>query len=131
MSLTIPVAVFLASIHRNPSTLEISAAILAFAALWFTFMWAGPWFSARTQFRGSPSAQSPITIEASDVGLALHSAYADSKVSWSAYVAWAEGKSVFVILPQPRIYIPIPKRAFHDEQLAEFRETLRRNIVTK
>ncbi len=69
-----------------------------------------------------------MTIEASDAGLAVHSAYGESKVSWSAYMAWAEVKSVFVILPQPRIYVPIPERAFTAEQLNEFRELLRRNI---
>jgi hypothetical protein len=131
MGLTIPVAVLLAYTGRDSGTLRISAGLLAFAALWFTYMLAGPWFSARQQFRGSPSAQSPITIEASDDGLAVHSAHGDSKVAWSAYMAWTEAKSVFVILPQPRIYVPIPKRAFTDEQLGEFREILRRNVGKK
>ncbi len=69
-----------------------------------------------------------MTMEASDTGLTVHTAHADSKASWSAYVAWAETKSVFVILPQPRIYVPIPKRAFTPEQLVEFRELLGRHI---
>jgi hypothetical protein len=94
MSLTIPVAVLLADTRPDPQTLKISAAIFALAALCFTYKWAAPRFSARRQFRANLSAQSPITIEASDAGLALHSAYAESKVSWSAYVAWAEAKSV-------------------------------------
>jgi len=128
MSLTIPVGVLLAFVRSDPQTIKISAAILGFAALWFTYMSGAPRFSGRRQFRGSPSAQSPMTIEASDAGLAVHSAYGESKVSWSAYIAWAEAKSLFVILPQPRIYVPIPKRAFTEEQLNEFRELLRRNI---
>jgi len=72
-----------------------------------------------------------MTIEPSDAGLHIQSAHADSKVAWSAYVAWGENKTVFVILPQPRIYVPIPKRAFSAEQLSEFREILRRNILPK
>ena len=59
-------------------------------------------------------------MEGSDASLVLHSAHIDSRVSWSTFVAWVEGTSVFVILPQPRIYFPIPKRALNDEQLAEF-----------
>jgi hypothetical protein len=128
VGLTVPVAVFVLFVHPDSQSLKISGALLAFAALWFTFMLAGPKFSAHRQFRGSPTAQSPITMETSDAGVAIHSAYGDSKVSWSAYVAWAEAKSVFVILPQPRIYVPIPKRAFTPEQMNEFREILRRNI---
>jgi len=128
MSLAIPVGVLLALVRPDPQPIKISAEILGFAALWFTYMWAAPRLSGRRQFPGSPSAQSPMTIEASDAGLAVHSTHGESKVSWSAYMAWAEAKSVFVILPQPRIYVPIPKRAFTDEQLNEFRELLRRTI---
>jgi len=75
-------------------------------------------------------AQSPITVDIAESGLRFHSAHADSNVAWSAYVGWAESKSVFVIMPQPRIYVTIPKRAFEDEQVGEFRETLRCNIVS-
>jgi hypothetical protein len=36
-----------------------------------------------------------------------------------------------VILPQARIYMTIPKRAFSEEQVGEFRDMLRRNINRK
>ena len=76
-------------------------------------------------------AQSPISLEASEQGLAFHGPHADSKVAWSAYVGWGEGKSFFVLLPQTRVYITIPKRAFTEEQQSEFREMLRRNVLTQ
>jgi len=110
---------------------RIWAPAFAFGVLWFAFMLGAPWLSARRQYRNTPTAHSPYTIEASDAGLHIQSAHADSTVAWSAYVGWGENRSVFVILPQPRIYVPIPKRAFTDEQLIEFREMLRRNIVSK
>lgn len=95
------------------------------------FIWAGPSLSARRQFRNTPSAHDPMTIEASHSGLQIHSVHADSQVAWSTYVAWGENKSVFVVLPQPRISLPIPKRAFTAEQLVEFRELLGRNIKAR
>ena len=61
----------------------------------------------------------------------VQSQHYDSRVAWSTYIGWAEVESVFVLFPQPRIYVPIPKRAFDDRQLAEFREMLRRNILAK
>jgi hypothetical protein len=76
-------------------------------------------------------AQSPITLKVSEHGLEFHNAHADSRVAWSAYVAWGETKSVFVIMPQPRAYITIPKRAFGEEEVGEFREILRRNVGKK
>jgi hypothetical protein len=76
-------------------------------------------------------AQSPITLDASEQGLEFHNPHAESKVAWSAYIGWGEAKSVFILMPQPRMYITIPKRALDEEQLAEFREILRRNIRNK
>lgn len=76
-------------------------------------------------------AQSQIALEVSDQGFDFHNAHADSRVAWSAYIAWGEVKSVFIVMPQPRAYIAIPKRALTDEQLTEFREMLRRNIGSK
>jgi YcxB-like protein len=101
---------------------------LVLSAGFLILIWAGPSLSGRRQFRNTPSAHDPMTIEASDAGLEIHSVHADSKVAWSAYMAWGECKTVFVILPQPRIYVPIPKRAFTAEQENGFRELLRRNI---
>jgi len=101
-----------------------------FSAVVLFFIWGGPSLSARRQFRTTPSAHDPMTIEASDAGLQIHSVHADSKLAWSTYRAWGEYRSVFVILPQPRIYVPIPKRAFTAEQLVEFRELLERNVKT-
>ena len=131
MALTVPLAILLVCLRANLESLKLSGEILGFAVLWFGFMLASPWISAKRQFSGSPSAQSPMMVEASDVGLVVQTAHGSSNVAWSAYIAWAEGKSVFVVLPQPRIYIPIPKRALTNQQLDEFREMLRRNVGSK
>ena len=131
VALTIPVAILLVCLRPNLESFKSSGEILGFAAVWFGFMLGGPWISSKRQFAGTPSAQSPMTVEASDDGMEVQTAHANSKLSWSAYIAWAEGKSVFVVLPQPRIYIPIPKRALSNEQIDQFREILRRNVGSK
>jgi YcxB-like protein len=128
VGLTILLSLLLPLVRPGSEMLKIWAAPFAFAVIWFAFMLGAPWLSARQQYRNTPTAQTPITIETSDTGLYIQSAHADSRVAWSAYVAWGENKSVFVILPQPRIYVPIPKRAFTAEQQSEFRELLLRNI---
>jgi len=130
---SIAVIVSLIKIFRdlNSSNLAILGAVIGFMAFWSAIMRTAPRLTAWRQFRNTPSAHDPITIEASDSGLHIRSVHADSKVAWSAYVAWGEYGSVFVILPQPRIYVPIPKRAFTDEQVSEFREILRRNILPR
>jgi hypothetical protein len=116
---------------RNGESPSIAFAGFAFGIVWFAYMFAAPRFFSRRQFRNNPTARSPIVLDASEPGLEIRTAHSDSKMSWPAFVDWGESKSVFIILPQPRTYVPIPKRAFSDEQLSEFRELLRRNIVPK
>jgi hypothetical protein len=76
-----------------------------------------------------PSAQDEIALAISEPGLRFRSPHGDSQIGWSTFTGWAEEESVFVAFPQPRAFVAIPKRAFTDQQQAEFRETLRRNIV--
>jgi hypothetical protein len=115
---------FARSAETNPVALGGSG----FGVVWFAYMWFAPRFFARRQFKNHPIAQSQITLNVSEQGLEFHNPHAASKVAWSAYVAWGESRSVFVILPQPRAYITIPKRAFTEEQVAQFRELLCQNI---
>jgi len=102
--------------------------MLGGSVFWLVFIWTLPRLSARMQFRRTPSVQDPMTIAISESGLHVQSPHGDSQVAWSAYMGWGEEESVFVLLPQPLIYLPIPKRAFTEQQQAEFREALRRNI---
>ena len=118
-------------INRTAETTPFAVFSIVFCMLWFAYMLLAPRLSARRQFRNNPTAQSRITLDVSEQGLQFHNPHAESKVAWSAYVGWGETKSVFVIMPQPRAYNAIPKRAFTTEQLAEFRKILRRNVVTK
>lgn len=124
-------AVFVLQLFISSATVVSVAPGLVISAGFLVLIWAGPSLSARRQFRNTPTAHTPITIDASDAGLHIQSAHADSTVSWSAYVAWGEYKSVFVVLPQPRIYVPIPKRAFREEEIVEFRRILSCNVGRK
>ena len=118
-------------LDRRRATTPIDVAGIVFSVVSAAAIWAGPRFSSRRQFKNNPTAQSPITMIASDAGLEVQTGHAHSKIAWSAYVAWGESDSVFVIMPQPRMYVPIPKRAFTDEQVGEFRALLQRNIRKK
>jgi hypothetical protein len=102
--------------------------LIALPVVWLFGVWVSPRIQARIQFRRMPSAHSLTTLAISDAGMHMHSDHYDSQIKWPTYIGWSEGKSVFVLFPQPRIYVPIPKRAFSDEQVNEFREILRRNV---
>jgi hypothetical protein len=99
--------------------------------LWILWFFGTPYLSARSQFRGSPTAKTPISLAAADGGLHFRSRQTDSKVDWSAYINWIEEKGIFALFPHPKIFIVTPKRAFSTDQLVEFRELLRRKVKQK
>lgn len=101
---------------------------LGLPIVYFLSLWIAPGLQARLQYRRMPGAQSQITMTVSDSEIHVRSKHYDSHVNWSTYIGWAEGRSVFVLFPQPRIYVPIPKRAFTGEQQEQFREILRRSV---
>jgi YcxB-like protein len=125
---TLAIGVCVLSSFIAPKAVGTWAPLGVLSMFWVLFLLFGHRFSAKRQFRNLPSAQHPMTVDVSDFGLRVRSVQADSSMAWSGYMAWGEGKSVFVILPQPRIYVPIPKRAFTAEHQDEFRELLRKNI---
>jgi hypothetical protein len=85
--------------------------------------------SLRSQFQGMPSAQDGMALEISESGLRFRSSHGNSQLGWSTFTGWAEEEFVFVVFPQPRTFVAIPKRAFTKQQQTEFREMLRRNIL--
>jgi hypothetical protein len=119
------------AIDPHNSALQNLAPLYILLILWIVWFSGAPYLSARSQFRGSPSAKAPITLTATDEGLHFRSQQTDSKVSWSAYVNWVEEKTTFALFPHPRIFIVIPKRAFSAGQLTEFRELLRQKVKQK
>jgi len=102
--------------------------LYALFILWVAMLWVSPILSARSQFRGSPSARGPITLEVTGAGLHFRSPFTDSRTDWSAYVKWVEEKAIFALFPNPKVFIVIPKRAFTLDQLGEFRELVRQRV---
>ena len=128
----VPILVFSATmlVAYPHSALRRDLWIMLGASLfWLAFVSSMPWLSARMQFRRMPTALVPMTVAISEAGIRMQSQLADSQLTWSAFVGWREEKSVFVVFPQPRTYVPIPKRAFTEQEQAEFREILRRNVL--
>jgi hypothetical protein len=125
------VSLLMLALDRSASTIPTALVGIGFGGVWFAYMLLAPKFFAGRQFKNNPTAQTPIILDASEQGLEFRNPHVESKAAWSAYVAWGEAKSVFIVMPQPRLYFPIPKRAFNEEQLTEFRGILTRNIHQK
>ena len=103
--------------------------IFLLGAMWLILLWVTPYFWARSHLRGSPSAKGPVTLIVSETGLHMRTQHVDSSMEWSTFVKWVEEKQVVALLTSPKSFVTIPKRAFEPNQLAEFRELLRRKVV--
>lgn len=132
VALACALSIFLLTFHSEAFPTQSTAwELLGSTALWFAFVVGYPRYCVYRQIKGSPTAQSPTTVNISDEGLEVQNPHANSRALWSAYIDWGERKSVFIVLPQPRMYVTIPKRAFTEEQITAFRELLRSKIVPK
>jgi YcxB-like protein len=100
------------------------------AVMWIAILFGLPYYSAYRQFNNMPSVKGQITLDISDSGLRLHSQHTDSTVAWPAFVRWLEAKPVFALYTSPCMFLVVPKRAFTDEQLSGFRETVGSHITT-
>src|SRR4051812_33100435 len=50
------------------------------AFFWILLLFGAPYLSARSQFKGSPSAKGPITLEVSDEGFRTKTQFSDSNI---------------------------------------------------
>jgi hypothetical protein len=103
--------------------------IFVLGAMWLVLLWVTPYFWARSQLRGSPSAKSAVTMDISESGVHMRSQYVDSNMAWPTFVRCVEEERVFALFMSPKSAIPIPKRAFAPNQLEEFRELIRRKLT--
>jgi hypothetical protein len=101
------------------------------AAVFVAYFTLCPYYSARKQFSGSPSAKLTTNLEASDDAIHFKTEESNSSTSWRNFVKWRERKSVFVLFTSPVVSFVLPKRAFTSEQVLEFREMLKRNVPDK
>ena len=85
----------------------------------------------RKQLQNTPSAGVPTTLTISETGLQFHSAYTDATQSWSSFIKWAEGNSVFALFTGPKFVTIVPKRGFADGDLERFRDIVNRSIASR
>ena len=128
ISLLVLIAAMLVMGRGDRNILENLASLVGLMVMWILILWVSPYFSARSQFRGSRTAQGPKTLEASATELTFRSEHGSSHLQWSCFVAWVEEKQVFALFTNPKVFVLLPKRAFTAEQIGEFRELLRQNI---
>jgi YcxB-like protein len=126
--LSIPVlglSILFALFTSPRSQLVSNVAPLLFLVLAWTFLlWGSPWWSARTQFVKTPSAQGERTASFSSDGVNWKWNGGSSAVEWKSFTRWMETEKLFLLCLSPIQCGIVPKRALNAEQLSELRALL-------
>jgi hypothetical protein len=71
-----------------------------------------------------------FTADISDEGIHTETFSEDSHAKWSAFVRFLESDKIFMLFHAEWIFIIIPKRAFEPADVDQFRELVRRNVLS-
>jgi hypothetical protein len=104
----------------------IPLALVCAVDLWVggSFLWGTP-FGARRYFRQSQMPK-PMEFEWDDAGIGVRGATHSHRHAWGDLLRWKEDWSSIVIATTDRSFIPVPKRLFTEEALAELRTRLQK-----
>ena len=83
------------------------------------------------QFKSNKKLTIPFNITPSLEGIEMTADYGNSLTRWKAYVQFVENKELFLLYPQPALFLVYPKRFFSPEQLEEFGRLVRTNVLPK
>jgi hypothetical protein len=54
-----------------------------------------------------------------------------SDLAWGNFIRWHEGKNGFLLYTSPAVFDVVPRRAFSEEELKEFRSLISREIASE
>jgi hypothetical protein len=118
----------------NSNAVKNLQPLVYFFVVWIAICGFGPYMTRRAirkQLENTPSAGVPTTLTVSETGLQFHSAYTDATTSWSSFIKWAEGNTVFALFTGPKFVTIVPKKVFADGDLERFRALLSRSIPSR
>lgn len=94
------------------------------------FLWILPWWAARMLFSKQPM-QGPQTLTLDTTGAHWHWDGGSSVLAWKNFMRWYEGKSGFLLYTSPAIFHIVPKRAFSEQEVQDFRGLLSREVSSR
>jgi hypothetical protein len=96
----------------------------------FMLVLLNPRFMWKAQFRKAKSLQREYEAEATEEGLVLVTDVSRADLKWALFTKYHESRDLFVLYQQPKVVTIVPKRAFGEAEIDQFRELLRRNIAS-
>jgi hypothetical protein len=101
------------------------------AGVVFLFVPFVQWAQGKSEFKKHLSIQGEHTAAFGAEGITVTSPTGQGTLNWEAISRVIESDTFFLLVPGPRIFYLVPKRAFTPEQLIGFRELIARKIPQK
>lgn len=117
-------------LQSSPAMVNITPLCVLMICWAVLFLWVLPWWAARMFYRRQPSVEGPRTMLVDDSGVQWHWDGGSVSAEWRTFIRWYEGKNGFLLYSSPVLFNIVPKRAFSDDQVAEFRTLLLQHIAS-
>jgi hypothetical protein len=114
---------------RSPLLNGLLGAVILAAALVAALLIAAPALrrrAARNTLRDSPGLADPMKYSFDDEGFAVRSTYSEARYPWERMWDWRETDRIVLVLPTPRNFYVVPKRALDVAPLDRLRGYLER-----
>jgi hypothetical protein len=102
-----------------------------FGVFWGLFLIFFRKISLARSFSKEKRLQQPMDLQVNDQGVELSNANGKTISHWVAFDRFVESEDLFVLFCGQRTFHAIPKRAFSESQIDEFRDLLRSKIPSK
>lgn len=90
-----------------------------------------PAFMQRREFNRNPLFRHSSLFDFSEEGIRVESPISRSELRWDAVQRWLENEQMFLLYFSPRQFLMLPKGVFNFGEEDEFRQLLRRKVVTR
>jgi hypothetical protein len=101
---------------------------LLLGIFWIFFVWGGPRYMARIQFKKQPSAQSTVIFSSDPAGVQWKWDGGSSNVEWKHFIRILDAKNHFLFYGSPVYFHIVPKRALTAEQMADFQAVIKTHM---
>jgi len=131
VGVSVLVLIVLAAVARDRKLWSDLAPLIILLALWSLALLVWVPFNWRRCYAKDRRLQQEFTADLSEDGVHLQSLDFDANLKWSLYLRLLESDRVFLLYQTNRMFNLLPKAAFGQGEIEEFRQLARRKLSEK
>ena len=114
---------------NRPGARRDELTMIAVGIFWIAYGPLGILYRSNLNLRKNPALQGPGRYVFGQDGYVREGPHSRAEIKWSALVRWKESKNSFLLYPNPRAFITVPKRFFQNSgDVDALRSLLQANV---